>query len=99
MVEMMQVIIYVLAILAAGLSMFYSIKSRRVTEQKQREIFRARMNMAMGIMLICFSTVQLFLHEFDSWARIAVGFVFGLIGCFNLFVGIRNHAYFSRVAK
>lgn len=99
MVEVVQISLYIIAVLAAGLSLFYSIKFRRAKEQKERGIFNARMNIAMGVMLLCFGAVQLFLHEFDSWVRVGVGFVFALIGCFNVFAGIRNHSYFSRTTK
>lgn len=90
-----QTLLYVIAITSAALAIYYSIKSRRSSVGKWRGLFGARMNIAMGAMLLCFGIVQLFLHEFDSWVRVGVGFVFVLIGCFNLFAGIRNHAYFS----
>lgn len=96
MVVFLQFFLYFTAVLAAGLSLYNSIKSKRTTEGKKRGLYHARMNMAMGYMLVSFGIVQLFLHEFDSWVRVGVGFIFLLIGLFNLFAGIRNHTYFGR---
>lgn len=96
MIEIMQYVMYIVALTTAGFSLYYSIKARRSAEKIARGLYDARKNIAMGAMLLCFGSIQVFLHEFDSWIRIGVGFVFLLIGCFNLFAGIRNHAYFSR---
>lgn len=88
--------LYIAAILSAGLSFYYSIKSKRTTEVKIRGLYNARMNISMGFMLLSFAAVQLFLYGFDSWIRVGVGFVFLLIGLFNLFAGIRNHSHYNR---
>lgn len=96
MITVSQYVLYVVAMVSAGLSLFYSIKSKRSKETKSRGRYNARMNIAMGVMLLSFGAVQLFLHEFDSWVRVGVGFVFILIGLFNVFAGIRNHAHFNR---
>lgn len=88
--------LYIAAILSAGLSFYYSIKSKRSTEVKTRGLYSARMNVSMGFMLISFAAVQLFLYGFDSWIRVGVGFAFLLIGLFNLFAGIRNHSHYTR---
>lgn len=96
MIVYLQLAIYIIAILAVGLSIFYSIKARRAAVGKLRGLYNARLNIAMGVMLVCLGFVQLFLFEFDSWIRIGVGVVFLLIGLFNMFAGFRNHAYFNR---
>lgn len=97
MIIALQYIMYFLAVSTAGMSVFYIIKSKRRTLDKtERGLYDARKNMAMGAMLLCFGSIQLFLHTFDSWFRVGVGFVFLLVGFFNLFAGIRSHAYYSR---
>jgi uncharacterized membrane protein len=91
-----QYLLYTIAILSAALWIYYSIKSRRADNAKTHGILTARMNMAMGSMLISIASVQLFMF-LDSWVRLTVGTLFLLLGCFNLFAGIRNHAYFNRL--
>lgn len=97
MLTFLQTVLYIAAILSAGLWLYYSIKSKRTEEQKLRGIYASRMNMAMGTMLITIGSIQLFLFYFDSWVRVTVGFVFLLLGFFNLFAGIRNHSHYNRI--
>lgn len=96
MLTYLQSFLYFAAILSAALWFYNSIKSKRTNDAKKRGLFIARMNIAMGTMLICIACVQLFLFYFDSWIRVSVGFIFLLLGCFNVFAGIRNHAHYNR---
>lgn len=89
-------LLYITAILSLGLSIHYSIKSKKTKEPYTKGLLIARMNISMGVMLICFAFVQLFLYGFESWVRVGVGFVFLLVGLFNLFAGIRNHSHYNR---
>lgn len=86
------------AIIAAAASFFFSTKSRRATTIKSRGIYGARTNICMGLMLVIIALIQLMLFE-GSTVRMIVGTVFLLLGLFNLFAGIRNHAAFSRMKE
>lgn len=91
-----QFALYFGALLSAALWLYFSISSRRSTDAKKRNIYSARVNIAMGALLICIACVQLFLFS-DTWIRLIVGGVFLLIGLFNLSAGIRNHASLKKL--
>lgn len=86
-----QFALYFGAVLSAALWLYFSISSRRSTDAKKRNIYSARVNIAMGTLLICIACVQLFLFS-DTWIRLVVGGLFLLLGLFNLYAGLRNHA-------
>lgn len=77
-------------------SVFYSFRSRQAQEPKLRGLYSARMNIAMGVMLIVIAVTQLFFFN-DSNVRRVFGTVCVLLGLFNLFVGLRNHSLFNRL--
>lgn len=85
-----------LIVLTSVLSVVFSIRSRRSADGKQRGLNAARMNVCMGLMLILIAVIQMFMFS-GSTVRVVVGALFFLIGLFNLFAGIRNHAAFSRM--
>jgi len=76
-------------------SVYYSFKYRRQTDPTLRGLFAARMNISMGIMLVVIAVSQLFFFN-DSAIRRTFGTICLLLGLFNLFSGIRNHAAFQR---
>lgn len=77
------------------LTVFYSYKSRRNADGRLRGLYAARMNICMGIMLLFIALIQIFYP--GSTLRVIIGAIFMLLGLFNLFAGIRNHGYFSRM--
>jgi hypothetical protein len=89
-------VIYAGIVLASLSSVWFSFKSRRAADPKVRGLNAARMNLAMGALLLLAAITQLVLFEPDT-VRIAVGSVFLLMGAFNVFAGLRNHGYFSRL--
>lgn len=96
MFSAIQYILYFGVVLSSVLSVYYSFKYRRETDAKKRGLFTARMNICMGVMLVCIAVVQLYLFA-DSSIRVVVGSAFLLIGLFNLFAGIRNHSVYTRL--
>ncbi len=74
-------------------SAWYSVKSRRAQDGYDRGIFRAKMNISMGCMLVFIALVQLFLSA-ESTLRIVIGAIFLVLGVFNLFAGLRNLSIF-----
>jgi hypothetical protein len=87
-----------LIIVFAALSVFYSIRYRRQTDERKRGLYSARLNISMGFMLIIIAITQLFFFT-DSNTRRIFGTTCLLIGLFNLFVGLRNHSSYSKVNK
>lgn len=85
--------VFVLLLVALGLSVLFSFQYRRQTDADKRGLFQARQNIAMGFMLVLLALYPLYLMPGTN-LRIAVGIVFLLIGLFNLFVGVRNHSFF-----
>lgn len=87
---------YIVVVLSAAMSVGYSIRYRRALTQRMRGVYNARMNICMGVMLISIAGVQIILFE-PSTVRIIVGTLFLLLGLFNLFAGLRNHAVYMRM--
>jgi len=81
----------VFATLAA--TVYYSLRYRRSEDRKTRGMLSARMNIAMGVMLILLALIQMLLFA-GSTLRVIVGAVFLLLGLFNLFAGLRNHSVY-----
>jgi glucan phosphoethanolaminetransferase (alkaline phosphatase superfamily) len=75
-------------------SIFYSFRYRTQKDPKARGVNAARMNMSMGVVLVALSVIQLVLFDL-SLIRLVFGVILLLMGLFNLFAGIRNHAHFS----
>jgi hypothetical protein len=93
-----QYILYFGIIVTTALSILYSIKYRRTPNPRTRGINQAKMNVCMGLTLIIVAIIQLYLFA-DSSIRVVVGVLFLLVGLFNLFAGIRNHSFFSRLKE
>lgn len=96
MLVFVQYLLYFTAIAAVAFWIYFSIQSKRTKNEKTRGLYIARTNMAMGLMLMSIGSVQLFLYGFESWIRVIIGFIFILLGLFNLFAGIRNHSFFKQ---
>lgn len=98
MVETLQIILAVLVIGTAALSAYYSFKSRREPDGKLRGLLGAKLNIHMGLMLI-FISILLMLIFSGSSVRVVVCSLFILLGLFNLFAGMKNKTYFSRLIE
>lgn len=88
-------VLVILVILSSISSVVFSIRSRRATDSRLHGLYVARMNISMGLMLIFIAFIQMFMFS-GSTVRVIVGAVFLLLGLFNLFAGLRNHAVYSR---
>jgi len=91
----LQNILFALIVVALAVSGYFSIRYRRSRDPRMRRLYTARMNIAMGIMLLLIAVTQLFFFT-DSSLRRVFGTICVLLGLFNLFAGIRNHSLFSR---
>jgi uncharacterized membrane protein HdeD (DUF308 family) len=79
-------------------SVVFSFRYRRSSDGRIRGLNAARMNICMGLMLVFIALIQMFLFS-GSTLRVIIGAVFLLLGLFNLFAGLRNHAYYSRLDR
>lgn len=79
-------------------SVFFSMRSRRASEPRLRGLYAARMNIAMGCMLILMAGIQMIMFTGDT-VRVIVGSLFLLLGLFNLFAGLRNHKHYSALGS
>ena len=99
MYEFIKNAVFILLLLALGSSIYYSVKFRRQTDAILRGLYQAKQNIVMGVMLILLSVYPLYLIVGRN-ITITIGILFLLLGLFNLFAGIRNHAiYRSRLKK
>jgi len=97
-IQTFQYILSASIIITLGLSVFYALRYRRQSDPIKRGLLAARMNICMGLMLILFSISQLFFFT-DTAVRRIIGTIFMLVGLFNLYSGLRNHAAFSKNKK
>ncbi|WP_025027355.1 YtpI family protein [Caldalkalibacillus mannanilyticus] len=91
----MSIILSCIAAFSAGLSIFYSAKTRQYRKQRNYNVMKfysAKVNISMGTMLLALGSIQLFTFgiELSGW-RIFVGLLFLGLGLFNLLMGIRNY--------
>ncbi len=95
MTELISWALTALVVLFSALSVWFSFKSRRAKDLKEKAQLTSKMNICMGVMLIAISFVQLLFFE-ESTVRTVVGIVFLLLGLFNLFAGLRNLSLLRR---
>lgn len=87
-------ILYALIFILLAFTLTYSVKYRRQRDADMRGLFQARMNICMGGALALLALILLLLIP-GTYTSIAVGVIFLLLGLFNLFAGLRNHALYS----
>ncbi|WP_274364905.1 YtpI family protein [Paenibacillus thermotolerans] len=85
-------------VVSSALSVYFSIRSRRSVDPMQRGLHASKMNISMGLLLICLALVQWFLFEPDT-IRIVLGSVFIVLGFFNVFSGLRSFGFYSRISS
>lgn len=95
MLSTVQIVLSTLIIVTLLFSVFYSFRHRRETDPKRRGQLAAKMNIAMGLMLIIIAITQLFFFS-DMIARRIFGTICLLLGLWNLFAGVRNYIHFNR---
>jgi len=98
MVFTIQLVLTILVIATCCLSVFFSFKSRKTPDVKQRGLYAARLNISMGLMLVFISILLLVMFSGSS-VRVVVSSLFFLLGLFNLFAGMRNHSHFTRLLQ
>lgn len=92
------IILALIVVASLVMSAYYSFKSRRTADGRWRGLYASRMNINMGLMLI-FLSILLLLMFSGSSVRVVVSSLFLLLGLFNLFAGIRNRSYYSRLIQ
>ncbi|CAM3879605.1 YtpI family protein [Cohnella lubricantis] len=95
MINALQWIFGLIVAVSVVLSLVFSYRSRRSTDPISRGLNASRMNICIGLMLIFLALIQMVLFS-GSTLRVIVGAVFMLLGLFNLFAGLRNHAHFTK---
>ncbi|WP_019004290.1 YtpI family protein [Cohnella laeviribosi] len=85
-----------LVVVLSVLAVYNSYRSRRNADPVLRGLYGARTNVFIGLTLIVLALIQMLLFT-GSTLRVIVGSVFMLMGLFNLFAGIRNHSYFTKL--
>ncbi|MFC5531239.1 YtpI family protein [Cohnella yongneupensis] len=91
-------VLAILVIATSCLSVLNSFKSRQSKDGKQRGLHASRMNIYMGLMLIFLSILMMLLFTGSS-LLVVVCLLFMLLGIFNLFAGMRNRSYYSRLQQ
>lgn len=89
----MSFILSIVVILAAGFSIFYSMKTRTYRKQQNyswMRLYNAKTNVAMGVMLIGLAIIQFTFQHLDGW-RMGVGTIFLIVGLINFFFGVKHY--------
>ncbi|GAB6988471.1 YtpI family protein [Paenibacillus pini] len=89
-------LLFALLVITCLSSAFYSYRSRRTSDPLEKGINGAQMNIFMGIMLIVLSLIFMFIFR-GSTVAIIIEALFLVLGAFNVFAGLRNRSYFSRM--
>ncbi|HEY8529185.1 MAG TPA: YtpI family protein [Paenibacillaceae bacterium] len=95
MILVLQWALLALVAVLSALTVRYSFKSRRAGDPRLRGLYGARMNISMGSMVIGIACLYMLLFS-GSTLKVIVGAVLILLGLFNIFAGLRNHAVYSR---
>lgn len=76
---------------------FNSILSRR-HQGISKHLYRARMNIYMGIMFLSIALLQFITIQTTMTQVVFISIIFGL-GLINLYYGIKNHRYFKQLGQ
>ncbi|WP_274652254.1 YtpI family protein [Paenibacillus humicola] len=86
------VLLILICLLSVG-SVYFSFKSRRLSDARLRGLNAARMNICMGFMLVLIALFFMLAYS-GSTLKVIVGALFIVLGLFNLFAGLRNHSVY-----
>ncbi|CAM3449969.1 YtpI family protein [Marinicrinis lubricantis] len=92
----LQFILTIIIVLSLVASVYYSTTARSRKTVKEQGISIARMNIAMGMMLVSFAVVQIFLFG-GSAVRYIVGFAFLILGLVNIYGGTKNYRVYAKL--
>jgi hypothetical protein len=88
--------IFLISMVAA---VYLSVRGRRSESYAEAELYRARMNISLGLMMLALGAFQLTAYTPLSAVRVVVALVFLGIGAVNLLGGWRNHTLANRRFK
>lgn len=94
MVNALHWVIVVVIICMSLMSVYFSYKSRRASNARERGIFGARLNICMGTSLV-FVALFMMLAFSGSTVKVIICGLIIVIGLFNLFAGLRNNSIYS----
>lgn len=89
--------LFLSALTAGCCSIYFSANARRAESALQKGLYSAKLNIAMGAMLIAIASIQLFLFQ-TSTVRLVVGGVFMVLGLINAYAGIKNFRAFKQMS-
>lgn len=89
----LQFALYAAFMIALACTVYFSFAYRRQRDATRRGLYQSRLNISMGAAMILLSLYPLLLIPGSNTGMI-VGIIFLLIGCFNLYSGIRNHGVY-----
>lgn len=95
MIPVLQWTLLALVAVLSAVTVRYSFRARRAVDPRLRALNAARMNISMGAMVIAIACLYMLLFS-GSTLKVIVGAVLILLGLFNIFAGLRNHAVYSR---
>jgi len=95
LIAVLQWSLLILVAVTSSVAAVWSWKSRRATDARLRGLYAARMNICMGPMLIFIALLYMLMFS-GSTLKVIIGALLILMGLFNLYAGIRNHAVYSR---
>jgi hypothetical protein len=85
-------------IISLVFSVIYSYRYRTQSDPIKKGVLAAKMNIAMGFMLVFMAILQIFMFDANTM-RTVLGIVFLLMGLFNFFSGVRNHMFYRAKKK
>jgi formate-dependent nitrite reductase membrane component NrfD len=98
MLSVFSLLLTAVIIISLIFSVFYSYRYRTQSNPIKKGVFAAKMNIAMGFMLVSMAILQIFLFDANTM-RTLLGIVFLLLGLFNFFSGVRNHMFYRAQKK
>ncbi|MEC0368888.1 YtpI family protein [Paenibacillus chibensis] len=96
MVSVIRYLLYAVLVIACICAALYSSRSRRSKDARERGLYGATTNIFMGVMLIMLALIFMFIFS-GSTVAVIIEAVFLVLGAFNIFAGIRNRGYYSRM--
>ncbi|MDR0266855.1 YtpI family protein [Paenibacillus sp.] len=96
MVLFIRYVLFALLVIACICAGLYSSRSRRAKDARERGLYGAVTNIFMGIMLVMLALIFMFIFS-GSTVAVIIEAVFLVLGAFNIFAGIRNRSYYSRM--
>lgn len=89
-------VLAVIIILSLTMYLFYKVRYIRASLPLEKDLLAAKGNISLGLFIAVFGVNQFFIHQ--TVIGTTIGFIFLLLGGYNVYGGLRAYQYYVAIA-